>query len=196
MQSVGIYLFDDSPWLGRGLILGMPEAFIRAYEITGAPIDPVLARMRETGTPCSTVTCLGERWTGSQLYHRVSGRFGLTGFAALPLYRGEDLSGVLYFGGTDEETVRELDPEGLCRLSAHAARVSTALMALPRCHPRLTPKQDAVARLAADGLSNREIAEELHTGEAAVRKHLKALNRIFDTPNRTAMAAAWRKGAR
>jgi DNA-binding CsgD family transcriptional regulator len=63
-----------------------------------------------------------------------------------------------------------------------------------RRHPHLTPRQDDVARLAAGGLSNREIAEELDTGEASVRKHLKALNQLFGTHNRTAMAAAWRQG--
>ncbi len=195
MESVGLYTFDVDSRFDGGVILAMPDAFIRAYEITGIGIDPVLAHMRDTETPCSTLTCLGERWPHSQLYQRVSGRFGLHGFACLPLYQGTDLSGVLYLGALSAETAARLDPEGLCALSTHATRTSTTLMARPRRHKGLSPRQNDVARLAAEGLTNREIAEELATGEAAVRKHLKALNRVFGTSNRTAMAAAWREGS-
>ena len=194
MEFVGLYTFDERQRFEGGVILAMPDAFVRAYEITGIGIDPVLARMRETGAPCSTRTVLGERWTRSQLYRRVSGRFGLHGFACLPLYSGAALSGVLYLGAMSAGTARRLDAEGLCALSAHATRTSTSLMARPRLHPHLSPRQNEVARLAAEGLSNRQIAGALATGEAAVRKHLKALNRVFGTSNRTAMAAAWREG--
>jgi DNA-binding CsgD family transcriptional regulator len=196
LESVGLYTFDSDQRFEGGVILQMPEAFIRAYEITGIAIDPVLAQMRKTGAPCSTLTCLGDRWSQSQLYQRVSGRFGLRGFACLPLYNGRDLSGVLYLGALSDETARRLDPEGLCVLSRHATCASTRLMSRPPAHPRLTARQNDVARLAAEGLANREIAEELGTGEAAVRKHLKALNRLFGTANRTAMSAAWRNGSR
>ena len=194
MQSVGLYTFDDAGQFDRGIILGMPDAFVKAYEISGIPIDPVLARVRTLGTPTSTVTCLGDRWSSSELYRRVSGRFGLKGFATLPLYRGARLAGVLYLGAMTDESLARLATDGLCEMSVHATSVSTELLTLPRRHPRLSPRQDQVARLAARGLANREIAEELDTGGAAVRKHLKALNRVFGTSNRTAMAAIWREG--
>ncbi len=195
MDSVGLYVFDENLHPTTGVILGMPDAFSRAYEVTGMRIDPVLDHMRRTGAPCSTVTCLGERWTNSQLYQRVSGRFGLTGFATLPLYRADDLAGILYLGTLTEANARRLTPEGMCIMSPHATRASTKLLRLPKRDHRLTERQNDIARLAGRGLSNAEIAEELDTGEAAVRKHLKALNRFFGTSNRTAMAAAWRETA-
>jgi len=194
MDSIGLYRFDEDRRFECGLILGMPQAFIRSYEVTGIPIDPILARMRKTGSPCSTYTELGDRWTACQLYNRVSGRFGLHGFAALPLYRENVLAGILYLGALTAENANRLTPEGICQMSSYATQTSTALLKMRRRHPRLTPRQDDVARLAAEGLSNREIAEDLATGEAAVRKHLKALNQLFGTHNRTAMAAAWRQG--
>ena len=196
MDSVGLYTFDQTRRPQEGVILGMPDAFSRAYEITGMQIDPVLHRMRDTGTPCSTVTCLGDRWTRTELYRRVSGRFGLTGFAALPLYREDDLAGILYLGALTQQNADRLTLEGICTMSPHATRISTSLLRLPDRHSDLTERQNDVARLTADGLSNRDIARELGTGEAAVRKHLKALNRHFGTSNRTAMAAAWRLAAR
>ncbi|MEO1687283.1 MAG: helix-turn-helix transcriptional regulator [Pseudomonadota bacterium] len=193
MDSVGLYLLGEDGAFDCGVILGMPDAFVRAYETTGVPIDPVLARVRETGAPSSTLTALGERWRTCQLYQRVSGRFGLHGFATLPLYEGERMSGVLYLGAMSAETAARLDAEGMCALTVGATQVSTMVMATPRRRPGLTQRQNDVARLASEGLCNRAIAEALDTGEAAVRKHLKALNRIFETGNRTAMAAAWRR---
>lgn len=196
MDCVGLYLFDQDGRPEEGVILGMPDAFRRAYEVTGVQIDPVLRQMRDTGTPCSTVTHLGDRWTRSQLYLRVSGRFGLAGFAALPLYRIDDLAGILYLGALSEAKGERLSMEGICTMSPHATRISTRLLTLPERVAALTQRQDDVARLAGQGLSNRQIAANLGTGEAAVRKHLKALNRHFGTTNRTAMAAAWRAAAR
>ncbi|MEX0338055.1 MAG: response regulator transcription factor [Arenibacterium sp.] len=193
MDSVGLYLFDENLQIDEGVILGMPEAFCRSYEVTGIAIDPILRRLKETGAPCSTLTCLGERWTCSQLYRQVSGRFGLTGFATLPLYREDALAGVLYLGALSTTSRDHLTLEGVCTMSPHATRISTRLLNMPKRRPDLTDRQNDVARLAADGLSNKGIALKLGTGEAAVRKHLKALNRHFGTHNRTAMAAACRR---
>ncbi|MEO0390085.1 MAG: helix-turn-helix transcriptional regulator [Pseudomonadota bacterium] len=195
MDSVGLYQFDEAMRPKAGVILGMPQAFCDAYEISGMRIDPILHRMKETGLPSSTVTQLGARWERCELYKRVSGKFGLKGFAAMPLYREDSLVGILYLGTNCPDKNRRLDLEGLFTLSPHTARVSTRLMTLPEHDCSLTPRQNDIARLAADGLSNRSIAEALGTGEAAVRKHLKALNRHFSTTNRTAMAAAWRRSA-
>jgi len=192
-DSIGLYTFDENRNPKEGIILGMPDAFCRAYEITGIHIDPVLRHMRDTGTPCSTLTHLGDRWTRTELYRRVSGRFGLTGFAALPLFLEDQLAGILYMGASTQENAHRLNLEGICTMSPHATRISTHLLRLPDRHPDLTDRQNDVARLAASGLSNRDIAEALNTGEAAVRKHLKALNRHFGTKNRTAMSAAWRQ---
>lgn len=195
MDSVGLYIFDKDLRPREGIILGMPAAFSTAYETTGMAIDPILAHLKTTGLPCSTMTCLGARWTSSALYRRVSGRFGLKGFATLPLYRADDLAGILYLGASSRETADRLTLEGVFTLSPHATRTSTRLLSLPERHADLTQRQNDVARLAADGLGNRQIAAALGTGEAAVRKHLKALNRHFGTGNRTAMAAAWRRAA-
>ena len=191
MGSVGLYEFDGAGAFDRGVIVGMPPPFSRAYEVSGIPIDPVLAEMRRRRRPVSTASLLGTRWSDCELYRRVSGRFGLTGFAAFPLFRGAAMSGVLYVGGLDAAQGGRLDAGGMSDLSVLAAQVATELVTLPRRHPRLTPRQDDVARLASQGLTNRQIAEELRTGEAAVRKHMKALHAIFDVRTRTALARSY-----
>ena len=60
MDSIGLYLFDENRNPTEGVIIGMPDAFSRAYETTGMRIDPVLHHLRDTGAPCSTVTRLGD----------------------------------------------------------------------------------------------------------------------------------------
>jgi DNA-binding CsgD family transcriptional regulator len=191
MDAVGLYLMGPDERM-RGVILGMPGSFVTAYETQGIPIDPVLARSRQTGAPTSTLVALGARWTECHLYLRVSGRFGLTGFATFPLHHEDRLAGVLYLGALTEANARRLDHEGMVAMTPHAIRTATRLMALPHRAPRLTPRQNDVARLAAEGLTNRQIAAALGTGEAAVHKHLKDLHRLFGSHTRTALAVAWR----
>ena len=190
MDSVGLYRLDKGGRM-QGVILGMPDAFTRAYETQGMPIDPVLARVRQSGAPASTLVTLGRRWTACHLYLRVSGRFGLTGFATFPLYDEERMTGMLYLGAKTEAKARRLDHEGLCAMTPHAIRTATRMLRLPRRAPALSPRQTEVAALAARGLTNRQIAAALGTGEAAVHKHMKALHAAFGTHTRAALAAAW-----
>jgi DNA-binding CsgD family transcriptional regulator len=175
-------------------VAGLPDSFVQAYERFGAPLDQVLAKVRQTGTPWSSKILLGSTWKDTELYQRISGQYRLLGFVTFPLFRRERLIGVLDLGTSDPGLAQRLNFDQLCELSSRATQVATALAVLPKFHPRLTERQNDIARFTAQGLSNLEIAEELDTGEAAVRKHLKALNRIFGTANRTAMAAEWRRG--
>jgi DNA-binding CsgD family transcriptional regulator len=190
MDCIGLYRLDGQGQM-EGVILGMPEAFTCAYETQGIPIDPVLAQVRRSGAPASTLVTLGGRWTTCHLYQRVSGRFGLTGFATFPLYDDMRLSGVLYLGATSQANARRLDYEGLCAMTPHAIRTATRVLRLPRPGPSLSPRQREVARLMAQGLTNRQIAAALATGEAAVHKHMKALHAAFGTHTRAALAVAW-----
>ncbi|QHI70051.1 response regulator transcription factor [Tichowtungia aerotolerans] len=56
---------------------------------------------------------------------------------------------------------------------------------------RLSPRQQAVAELAALGLENRKIAEKLHISPKTVGKHLENIFEVLDIHNRTALAAMW-----
>ncbi|MEM7709683.1 MAG: helix-turn-helix transcriptional regulator [Pseudomonadota bacterium] len=194
MGSVGLYPIDAEGVVEDGVILGLPPDFVRDYERIGMPIDPVLEHMRSTGRPVSTVSLLGSSWSETRLYRTVSGRFDLTGFAALPLYLGGAMRGVLYMGTCERDALVRLDGQGLSDLMIHAVQASTELMALPsHRRPHLSPRQQEVAQLAAEGLTNKQIAAALQTGEAAVRKHMKVLHAAFGVRTRTALARAWHR---
>ena len=51
--------------------------------------------------------------------------------------------------------------------------------------PLLTQRQELVLRCLLDGLSNREIADQLHVAEETVKSHVAAILRQFEVQNRT-----------
>ena len=62
------------------------------------------------------------------------------------------------------------------------------LLALPSRFVGLTPTEKTVAELVGRGLSNREIAAELHLAEGTVKNHISALLRKTQVPDRTRLA--------
>ncbi|MCX8520954.1 MAG: response regulator transcription factor [Rhodoferax sp.] len=62
-------------------------------------------------------------------------------------------------------------------------------------HPELTERQERVLRCLQNGLSNRDIADQIHVSEETVKTHVAAILRHFDVQNRTqAVVAAARHG--
>ena len=58
-----------------------------------------------------------------------------------------------------------------------------------RRHDRLTERQDKVARMVAEGLSNKQIARELSISPATVKNHVHAILGKFDLPRRSAIGS-------
>ena len=56
-----------------------------------------------------------------------------------------------------------------------------------RVNERLTSREGEVARLVADGLSNKQIARELAISPATVKNHVHAILGKFDLPRRSAI---------
>jgi DNA-binding CsgD family transcriptional regulator len=65
----------------------------------------------------------------------------------------------------------------------------------PRPHPHLTPRQNQVLHLLAQGRSTTQIAEELHLSVDTVRNHVRRMFRALDVHSRVkALALAPRAG--
>jgi DNA-binding NarL/FixJ family response regulator len=59
----------------------------------------------------------------------------------------------------------------------------------------LTPRQQVVALLVADGLSNKEIAQQLEVNEGTVKAHISAIFERAGVHNRTALARLMNEAA-
>lgn len=57
----------------------------------------------------------------------------------------------------------------------------------PRRNERLTAREDEVARMVADGLSNKQIARQLCISPATVKNHVHMILGKFDLPRRSAI---------
>lgn len=74
-----------------------------------------------------------------------------------------------------------------------AAEARAELEALPRRSSWLSGREEEVAALVADGLSNRQIAAQLYLSERTVENHVSSALRKLGLPSRAALAA-WHVG--
>jgi DNA-binding NarL/FixJ family response regulator len=58
----------------------------------------------------------------------------------------------------------------------------------PAARPRLSHSQQEILRLIADGLSNKEIAKEIHLSENTVKSHIQEILRKLGARNRVQAA--------
>ena len=78
-------------------------------------------------------------------------------------------------------------PELTARLLDRLAEITRTSEA--RRHDRLTERQDKIARMVAEGLSNKQIARELAISPATVKNHVHAILGKFDLPRRSAIGS-------
>ncbi|WP_228011380.1 response regulator transcription factor [Nonomuraea phyllanthi] len=114
------------------------------------------------------------------------------------------LDGVLYVGmavrGSPRAPARDLAVlralrRYLAPLAVDQLGRNREQMAL-RASWSLTPREWEVARLAAQGLSNRRIADHLFVGVDTVKKHVSRVLDEAGRTNRAQLAARWREWER
>ena len=76
---------------------------------------------------------------------------------------------------------------GKRRFGEHAAGEGPAVAASPSEPDTLTRRQFQVARAAASGLSNKEIAMQLGVAEGTIKNHLHAIYERLDLDGRIAL---------
>jgi two-component system, NarL family, nitrate/nitrite response regulator NarL len=101
---------------------------------------------------------------------------------------------------------KEVDPAALCQAIVETARGGTVLspsiqrsiadsIRRERTSPLLTTREQAVLKLAADGLARDQIAGELHVSTSTVKAHLaRAYHKLGVTDRAAAVAKAVRSG--
>lgn len=104
-------------------------------------------------------------------------RYGADGY----ILKGEMRTGVM-------RALHELAAGGAPMSGAIARKVLNSLhkpaAAGPRALDQLTPRQNDILRLLAEGKSNRETADELGLTEGTVKQHVHAIYRVLQVVNR------------
>jgi two-component system nitrate/nitrite response regulator NarL len=205
---VRVFVADDHPMFLQavvGAIDEQPELELVGSATNGADAvtealalepDVVVLDMRLPGL------------SGHEVLALVTGRLPRTRVLFLSAHIGSDTVYAALAGGAAGYLSKEVDREEICAAIVAVAQGETVLSpevqrelagAIRRRdsheRPGLTPREQAILTLAADGLSTREIAARLSVGSATVKTHLQSIFHKLDVADRaSAVAAAMRRG--
>jgi two-component system nitrate/nitrite response regulator NarL len=146
--------------------------------------------------------------SGQEVLEIIAERVPRTRVLFLSAHIESDLVYAALAGGAAGYLSKEIDRETICEaivavadgktvLSPEVQRQLAGAIRHRDGHDRtvLTPREQAVLSLAAEGLSTREIASRLNVASATVKTHLQSIYHKLDVPDRTsAVAAAIRRG--
>lgn len=164
----------------------LTDADRRRYAATALVADPLYPLVVETRAPFASDDVLALR-----PYMTVVRDLGYTGpdqfFMLLPILEPDGLLGTIHCGRR-----RTFSPAMRRDLGVLANHVSVRLTQLGITTTndlvQLSARQHEVARLAARGLANHEIANSLGVSENTIKKHLKDVFARLDVGNRTELA--------
>lgn len=174
---------------------------MESYEVTGESLlsELVTALVRHL-RPGAPVLRTPNRWQPEGVRIRCSGSGRWIAVTQPEMERAElaglfqqGAVGVVELGASSEEFERALnalDGKQPPHVSVGVLRAITAgAKALDTPSIRLTPRQEEVAKLAAYGHSNKEIAEALSISTNTVRTHLHSLSVKLEVESRMRMVA-------
>jgi two-component system, NarL family, nitrate/nitrite response regulator NarL len=205
---VRVFLADDHP-----LFLGAVADVIGArpeLDLVGAASNgsDAVTQMTKVEPDVAVLDMRLRGLSGQEVLAIVTERLPRTRVLFLSGHIESDLVFTALAGGAAGYLSKEVDREAICRAIVDVADGATVLspevqrqLAGAIRHrdtherPVLTPREQAVLVLAADGLSTREMAVRLNVASATVKTHLQSIYHKLDVPDRaSAVAAAMRRG--
>lgn len=206
-DAMGLYVFDERMKPTALYAQGAAPEFLAEYEKVRWD-DPMFRYlMANNGFVHSMALFDGENWQHHPL-HRLMTRWGLDFSIEAPLTFNGAIRGTInvarrgqtYFSRKSLAAARFLCSEinvafqRICEFEQ--LRKELASYATTAELPQLTPRTRQVARAAASGLCNREIAGQLGISENTVRTHLKQIYRILGVHTRAQLARRYYAGRR
>lgn len=208
---IRVLIVDDQAIVCEGLrvilnaapnieVIGVTHSGADAVELTGSlKPDLVLMDLKMPGM------------TGSQATRIIREKYPDTAVLILTTYDDDEwifeairagAAGYLLKDSRRDDILRSIE-ETVAGQSPVDPTVATKLLAYVRSGPtpqpqiteRLSEREHDVLRLLAHGLSNADIAEQLHLAEGTVRNYVSTILSKLDAADRTQAAAlAWRYG--
>lgn len=193
VQRWGIYIGDSEGNLVNCDVRGVNDNFVEKYQKFGKSIDPVLKYVAQYHAPAheELVLPLGA-WKQSELYRRCCVEGNHEHIITGPIISRGNLIGTINMARVG--TTQSFNSIDLSNLSAVCLHLSTCLANLHCAQLQfntieelLTPREIEIARLVAQGLTNKEIGRELWIGHNTVKQALKKMFRKLNVTSRTKM---------
>ncbi len=195
----GIDFLDRRCQVTESDLFGLPDHFRDRYQAVGRNADPISQGMIQEQIPLHTLSMQSPaEWQQSSIYQQLFRPYGLEHGVVAPLVgSGRVVGGIYFFRDRELPAFNHAD---LLQLSCLCQHLSVRLAALQLAIAAtltdgLTPREQAVVDLVAQGLTNREIGLKLHISRDAVKQTLKRVFRKLDVSSRTAMVAKLIKGS-
>ncbi|MHA6759211.1 response regulator [Streptacidiphilus sp. PAMC 29251] len=204
---IRVLLVDDHPVVRRGLRALLEE--LAGVEPVGEAADGaaalrLLEQLDQAGGPPVDVVLMdlqmGEGMHGVEATRRITALPDAPSVLILTTYSTDaDILAAVEAGATGY-LLKDAPPEELAAAVRAAARGETVLappvaaLLLGRVRssggPRLSPREEEILGLLAEGLANRQISKRLFISEATVKTHLVHVYDKLGVDSRTAAVAA------
>lgn len=177
----------------KAAVRGAPEERIDQYrtEAAGQALDPLLAEATLRRAPVhNRLLFPGNAWENHPFHRTNSARFGTVHYLVLPILGETSVIGAVHLcRGRHGRAFTDTD---LHFGAITAARLALAFIARERSVrdlPRLPVRELQVARLAADGMNNLEIALRLGLARETVKKTLRRAYLRLEVRSRAQLSA-------
>lgn len=199
MPAIRVVIADDHPVVRSGIrdmlttadgitVVGEAEDGAEALRLVGKEHPDVLLLDVE----------MPER-SGVEVAQVLQAESSPTRLLALSSYDDQEYVQGLLKNGASGYLTKENAPELIIEAVRAVARGEVRWFVQPSPSqpdsPDLTPREEEILQVMARGLSNDEIAEELHLAESTIRKHATHIYRKLGVDSaREAIAWAWQNG--
>jgi DNA-binding NarL/FixJ family response regulator len=202
--SISIVLADDHPLVLRGaaeILSAQPDMNVLAMCTDGREAAEAI---RQLAPNVAVLDIAMPGLNGLEVLSAIAGEGGITKIVFLTAFATDDHILAAIANGAQSIVLKEAAPDSLveCVQAVAAGRqwfpmdlVETALRHDANRRDEsdrfalLTAREQQIAALVADGLSNKEIARRLDITEGTIKHRLHIIYRKLETPSRTAMTA-------
>jgi DNA-binding NarL/FixJ family response regulator len=207
---IRVLLVDDHPVVRRGmrvLLEELPEVEPVGEAADGAAALRLLEQLAQTGGPPVDLVLMdlqmGDGMHGVEATRRITALPDAPSVLILTTYSTDaDILAAVEAGATGY-LLKDAPPEDLAAAVRAAAQGETVLAPpvaarllgrVQAGRPLLSPREEEILGLLAEGLANRQISRRLFISEATVKTHLVHIYDKLGVDSRTAAIAAGLKG--
>lgn len=189
----GIYLMQDEKHAEQVDVQGVPAGYVELYQAVGRAIDPIRQYVMTRHAPAHDELVLPNGgYKQSGLYRYCCGYYGNEHIMSGPIVGGGQLIGMVHLARLGE-SAPAFNAEDLADLGAICSHLSACLAMLRTQSKhiylalayRLTAREQQIADLVAQGLTNPEIAARLWITTNSVKQALKRMFQKLDVSSRT-----------